>query len=160
MNAWGKCLLVLSIAVFLYLAWYVYQYSWAAVLPDVIPSGIKDQRIDAKVGVSSAIQETVGLLTTLLLAVTAFFAFSIGDKLDEWRDKMAVAIVFCAVYSWPLTIGILSAYEIYRAIALQLDGGYLFLQPLSNLLARQTECLILCLAVSVVAFGWRCATRP
>ena len=160
MTGWGKFFIVVAVAIFLYLVWHVYQYSWAAVLPDVIPPGFKDVRLDARVGVTSAMQETVGLLTTLLLAVTALFAFSIGDMLDEWKDKMAFAIVLAAVFSWPLTIGILTAYEIYRAIALQLDAGYLFLQPLSNLLARQTACLITCLALSAGAFGWRCWTRP
>lgn len=160
MAFWGKCLAGLAVVIFVLLGWYVFHYSWAPILPDVIPPEMKDAHIDAKVGVSSAVQETVGLLTTLLLAVTAFFAFAVSDKLEKINNAMSISILLCAIYSVPLTLGALSAYEAYRSIALQLDLGYLFVQPLSNLLARQTGCLVVCIALSLATFCWRCATRP
>ena len=161
MSKWAKLLIVLALVIFGAGTWYVFQYhSWVAVLPEVIPPGMKDARIDAKVGVSSAVQETVGLLTTLSLAITALFAFAIGEKLEKLNNEMAISVFVCALYSLPLTIGALTAYETYRAIALQLDMGYLFIQPLSNLLARQTWCVVACVALALAAFCWRCATRP
>ena len=158
MSKWAKLLVVLALVIFCALVWYVFEhYSWAAVLPEVIPPGMKDTRIDAKVGVSSAVQETVGLLTTLLLAITALFAFAIGDKLEKLNNDMAISILLCALYSASLTIGALAAYENYRAIALQLDAGYLFIQPLSNLLARQTWCVVACVALALAAVSRRAA---
>src|ERR1700751_1119393 len=111
MTRWGKFFIAVAVVILLILAAYVVLHSWAPVVPEVIPPGLKDLHMDARAGVASAVQETVGLITTLLLAVTAFFAFSVSDRLDTANDTMAKAILLCAVYSAALTIGALTAYE-------------------------------------------------
>jgi hypothetical protein len=136
-------------------------HQWADVLPAVAPPRVKDVPIDGKIGSASAIQETIGLLTALFLATTAFFAFSVGNNFEHKTGwKMGLSLLLVAIYSVPLTVGSLYAYETYRAIALQLDQDAFYLQVLSPLVLWQTRCLIACVVVSLIAFAWRCGSAP
>jgi hypothetical protein len=159
MTAFGKLCVFAAATILVALAIYISAlHQWAPFLPEVIPPGAKDVRMDAKVGVASAIQETVGLLTTLSLAITAFFAFAVSKDLEKTDNSLGIGLLLTAVYSVPLTIGNLNAYEIYRAIALQLDSGYFFIKPLSSSILWQTWCLIGCVVVSLFAFVRRYLT--
>jgi hypothetical protein len=134
-------------------------HQWAEVLPAVAPARAKDVAIDGKVGAASAIQEAIGFLTTLSLATTAFFAFSISKNFEKKSD-MGPSLLLVAIYCAPLAVGSLYAYETYRAIALQLDQDSFYLQILSPLVLYQTRCLIVCVFVSLFAFGLRCYNAP
>jgi hypothetical protein len=154
----GKICLGLALITLVLLIGYIgLLHQWAPPIPSDMPSLVKKNfEMEGKVAAASAIQEQTGLLTTLLLAVTAFFAFAISKHLDTFKNPMGAAVLLAAVYCVPLAVQTLCAYGTYRTIAIQLDGGYFFLSRVSDLILWQTRCLIICVVLSCGAFFWRC----
>ena len=120
--------------------------------PDSVPSG----NMDAHAITASAIQSNADLLTTIAIALSALFGFSVSIHLRDdtiWRYVSIVLITFFGIL---LTFVFVSAYAVYNAIAVQADHNVFYLYRIEPLINNETSYVMMCAVLSVSVFCWRC----
>ena len=120
--------------------------------PDKVPSG----NMDAHAITAGALQANADLLTTVALALSALFGFSINIHLGNHAIDRNISFLLLTIFGLSLTFVFVYAYAVYHAIAIQADHNVFYLSKIDPLINNETRCVMLCAGLSIIAFCWRC----
>jgi hypothetical protein len=144
---------VLFVIVILYIT---LDYDWGGAFPPDYDHNLKMKNMEAHVITASALQETASLLTTLSLALTALFGFSVAKYLTVDRIDSYISIIGLFVFGICLTFVLVNAYGVYRNIIIQTDQGFFFPSTIEPKLETEAYWAVYCIILTVMAFCWRC----
>jgi hypothetical protein len=140
---------VAVVALILYLAFF-YTFS-PGYLPNV-PSG----KMDVHAITAGALQANADLLTTIALALSALFEFSVSIHFSADNLARYLGMILTTGFALSITFVFVNAYNVYHSIAVQTDHDVFFLDRIEPLINDQTMWVMVCAGLSVVAFCWRC----
>jgi hypothetical protein len=149
----ARVLAGLGIAIFLSLTLYfLATHEMVAALPSIVPD--EQVGIAARVGAAQALRDTVNLLITISAGLSAVVGFSLRDGLGPSIWPKAINLILISGFAYFLTREFVFAYNIFGAIALQLDRGFLLISRLEEMIFFQANAVLFCAALTMALLIW------
>jgi hypothetical protein len=134
----------ISIGALFALALYLWKHEPSPALPPVFPPNLAPYaNADFRLGTADAIKDILGLTIGLAFGLSAIVGFVIRDGFGTRRSIMLVNLsIFCG-FAYFICRVFVFGYDCYAAIAVQLDGGFVLLRNLQQLVNLQIRSLAL-----------------